>query len=177
MINDYEATKPMIADSIPAYDTTVPNDDVISKLNGLIQICKDGQDGFSVAAEGIDRSDLKTILFKFSQERAEFKGELQEQVRSLGGDPEKFGTFTGAVHRGWMDIKSAVTGKDEEAILNECERGEDIAKKAYIEAANFALPENVKETVTRQCKAVLAAHDRVKALLNVESHKVATPST
>ena len=34
--------------------TTINNDDVISTLNGLIEICKDGQDGFKDAAEGID---------------------------------------------------------------------------------------------------------------------------
>ena len=115
MNNDYEATKPMTTDAVPVYgDTpteTLSNDDVISKLNTLIEICKDGQDGFKTASEGIERSELKTTFYEFSQQRSEFSGVLQELVRSLGGDPEKSGSFSAAVHRGWIDIKSAVTGK------------------------------------------------------------------
>ncbi len=166
MINDNEGT---------LSNNTQTNEDTISTLNGLIQTCKDGQDGFKVAAEGIERSDLKTVFYEFSQQRAEFVGVLQELVRSIGGDPEKGGSLSAAVHRGWMDIKSLVTGKDEEAILNECERGEDYAKEAYAEALKTNLPANVREVVNQQAQTVLAAHNRVKALRNAESHKAATP--
>lgn len=166
MINDNEGT---------LSNKTQTNEDTISTLNGLIQTCKDGQDGFKVAAEGIERSDLKTVFYEFSQQRAEFVGVLQELVRSIGGDPEKGGSLSAAVHRGWMDIKSLVTGKDEEAILNECERGEDYAKEAYAEALKTGLPANVREVVNQQAQTVLAAHNRVKSLRNAESHKAATP--
>ena len=175
MINDYEATRPMTTDAVPAYDDTASNDDVISKLNGLIEICKDGQEGFKVAAEGIERSELKTVFYEFSQQRADFSGVLQELARSLGGDPEQSGSVSAAVHRGWMDIKSLVTGKNEEAILNECERGEDYAKEAYADALNFALPANIADVVGQQSHAVLAAHNRIKSLRNAEA-KTATPS-
>ncbi len=152
---------------------TVNNDDVISTLNGLIEICKDGQDGFKNAAEGIERSDLKKTFYEFSQQRSEFVGVLQQTVRSLGGDPEKTGSFSGAVHRGWIDLKSAITGKDEGAILNECERGEDYAKDAYTDALKTNLPANVADIVSQQSHAILAAHNRIKALRNQESAKTA----
>ena len=178
MINDYEATKPITTDAeVFAGDTPVEpmsNDDVISKLNGLIETCKDGQDGFKVAAEGIERSELKTVFYEFSQQRADFSGVLQELVRSLGGDPEQSGSMSAAVHRGWMDIKSLVTGKDEEAILNECERGEDYAKEAYADALKHALPANIADVVSQQSHVILAAHNRIKALRNAEA-KTATP--
>src|SRR4051794_5224301 len=103
------------------------NYDAISTLNTLIETCKDGQEGFKDAAEGVERSDLKTFFYEMSQQRAQFVGELQSLVRDLGGDPETSGSIAGAMHRGWINIKSAVTGKDEKAILNECERGEDTA--------------------------------------------------
>lgn len=177
MINDYEATAPTTTDAIPmASETeTASNSDFISTLNGLIETCKDGQDGFKVAAEGIERSELKTVFYEFSQQRAEFTGVLQELVRSLGGDPEKSGSFSAAVHRGWIDIKSIVTGKDEEAILNECERGEDHAKDAYADALKTTLPANIMDVVGQQSQAVLAAHNKIKSLRNAESYKTATP--
>ena len=177
MINDYEATQPKTVDAIPAYPDTTSNDEVISILNGLIETCKDGQDGFKTAAEGIERSELKTVFYEFSQQRSEFAGVLQELARTLGGDPESTGTLSAAVHRGWMNIKSLVTGKDEEAILNECERGEDHAKDAYAEALKTTLPANITGVLEQQSQTVLAAHNRIKELRNTVSHKVATPGT
>lgn len=175
MINDYEAINPMTTDAVLVSTQPESNDDVISTLNGLIETCKDGQNGFKTAAEGIERSELKTVFYEFSQQRSEFAGVLQELVRSLGGDPESTGTLSAAVHRGWMDIKSLVTGKDEEAILNECERGEDYAKDAYADALKSNLPANVADVLGQQSQAILAAHNRIKALRNAESQKVATP--
>src|SRR5688572_31469331 len=125
MINDYEATKPITVDATLGSAEPASNDEVISTLNGLIEICKDGQDGFKTAAEGVERSELKTLFYEFSQQRATFAGELQNEVRRLGGDPEKSGSVAASLHRGWIDIKSAVTGKDDNAVIAECERGED----------------------------------------------------
>jgi uncharacterized protein (TIGR02284 family) len=165
MINEYEGNKPMSSDA--TFDsTTASNDDVISTLNGLIETCKDGQNGFQEAAEGVERSDLKSLFYEFSQQRAQFAGELQSLVQSLGGDPENTGSMAAALHRGWINIKSAVTGKDEAAILNECERGEDSAKDTYKDALKQSLPANIMETVQTQYVAVQSAHDRVKALRN-----------
>src|SRR5881409_1158135 len=110
MINDYEATKPMTTDAEPVREGTMSNDDVVSTLNGLIETCKDGQEGFKQAAEGVERSDLKSLFFEFSQQRAHFAGELQSLVQTLGEDPAKSGSFAGSLHRGWINIKSAVTG-------------------------------------------------------------------
>jgi uncharacterized protein (TIGR02284 family) len=172
MINDYEATQPITTDA--HFGEPISNSDVISTLNGLIEICKDGQEGFKEAAEGIQRSDLKTVFYEFSQQRAEFVGVLQELVRSLGGDPEKGGSISGAIHRGWIDIKSLVTGKDEGAILNECERGEDFAKEAYLNALNTDLPANIRDIVEQQSQAILAAHNRTRALRNMESKTATT---
>lgn len=166
MINDYEATKPIVEDA--TYETTTPtalsNDDVISTLNGLIETNKDGQQGFADAAEGVEASDLKSVFYEAGQQRAHFAGELQNLVRELGGDPENSGSVAGAIHRGWINIKAAVTGKDEKAILNEAERGEDSAVKAYKDALAENLPANVQSVIQNQYTQVQATHDKVKAL-------------
>lgn len=140
------------------------NDNVISTLNNLIETCKDGQEGFQQAAEGVQNSDIKSIFYEYAQQRSQFAGELQSAVRELGGDPENAGSVSGALHRGWINIKSAVTGQDTQAILNEAERGEDAAKNAYQEALEEELPANVRSIVEKQAAAVQQAHDRVKSL-------------
>ena len=162
MINDYEATTPIApeADSRGEID----NDSIISALNGLIETCKDGQMGFKEASEGVERSDLKSFFSECSLQRSQFAGELQSLVRTLGGEPAESGSVAGSLHRGWINIKSAVTGKDEGAILNECERGEDSAKAQYKEALEGFLPDYMREVVQRHYEGVVAAHDKTKAL-------------
>ena len=163
MINDYEATTPMTSQS-ELNNGTATDDDVVSTLNELIETCKDGQEGFKQAAEGVERSDLKSLFFEFSQQRAHFAGELQGIVQKLGGDPETSGSTAGAMHRGWINLKSAITGKDEQAVLNECERGEDSARNTYKDALDDDLPTYIMDTVRNQYDSIVQAHDRVKAL-------------
>jgi uncharacterized protein (TIGR02284 family) len=140
------------------------NDEVISLINGLIEVCKDGQEGFKSAAEGIEDSDLKTLFYEYSQQRAQFAGDLQNEVLRLGGDPEKSGSVVGSMHRGWIDLKSAILGKDVKAILNECERGEDSAVSNYKDAMDNNLPANVANLILRQSYAIQQAHERVRNL-------------
>ena len=141
----------------------------ISTLNTLIETCKDGENGFNEAAQGVATADLKDVFMRYSQQRSQFAGELQDEVRKLGGDPETSGSIVASLHRGWIDIKSVVTGRDEAAILNECERGEDSAVQAYQNALKEALPSDVNSVVERQYTQVKEAHDRIKGLRNMSN--------
>ena len=175
MINDYEATRPMTTDAMPVSgEGTMDNDDVISTLNGLIETCKDGEEGFREAAAGVKNSEFKSLFADFSLQRSQFAGVLQELVRSLGGDPESEGSIAGAIHRGWIDLKTALTSNDEKAVLNECERGEDSAKNAYAEALEQALPANIRDILEQQSQSILAAHNRIKQLRDSEGHRSAS---
>lgn len=140
------------------------NEEVISTLNNLIETCRDGQNGFQTAAGGVESSDLKVLFHGYAQQRATFVGELQDEVRRLGGDPEDAGSVAASLHRGWINLKSAVTGKDDAAIITECERGEDSAVANYRDALGTDLPANVRSIVERQFGEVKEAHDRVRSL-------------
>ena len=113
---------------------TDTNKEVISVLNDLIEFSKDGEKGFKTCADDVKRTDLKTYFMQRSGDCASAAAELQQHVRSLGGDPETSTSIAGDMHRGWVNLKAMVTGKDDEAVLNEAERGEDHALKAYKEA-------------------------------------------
>lgn len=141
----------------------------ISTLNNLIQTCKDGENGFNEAAQGVSTADLKDLFMRYSQQRSQFAGELQDEVHKLGGDPQTSGSIAASLHRGWIDIKSAVTGQDEGAILSECERGEDSAVEAYQNALKEALPSDVNSVVERQYMQIKEAHDRIKGLRNMSN--------
>ena len=140
--------------------------DTISTLNKLIQTCKDGQEGFRQAAEAItDDEDLKGFLFSCSLQRSKFAGELQNEVINLGEpQPAEGSSVTSTLHRGWINLKSAITGQDNHAILAECERGEDSAVADYKKAIASDLSEPLSEIVNRQFQEVLATHNSVRGI-------------
>jgi len=139
-------------------------DDVASTLNQLIQTCKDGENGFHAAAAGVDDQNLQQLLESYSQQRSEFAAELQLEVERLAERPATQGHATAALHRSWMDIKSVVTGRDEGAIIAECERGEDMAVQAYEQALGSSLPQDLQALVERQFLKIREAHDQIRSL-------------
>jgi len=143
---------------------TLATGQIIKTLNSLIETCRDGEEGFRVAAEHVEDDHLKTLFENYCQQRAQLASELEHEVRRLGKHPENQGSTAGALHRGWINLKSAVTGRDDSAILAECEHGEDVAVEAYQEALSIALPAALKQIVSRQYSAIKAAHDRIREL-------------
>ena len=139
-------------------------DDTRSVLNDLIETSKDGEKGFTRCAEETTNPQLKSIFLEGAERCRTGARQLQERVVALGGKPETGGSALGAAHRGWVDLKSAVTGRDDKAILEECERGEDVAKARYAAALKKDLPADIRSLVEQQYKGVIANHDRVKAL-------------
>ncbi|CAE6812613.1 ferritin-like domain-containing protein [Paraburkholderia domus] len=137
---------------------------VVSVLNDLIETSKDGEKGFRKAAEDAHDAQLKAMFLSRAQDCARGARELQDVVQGLGGKPESGGSMSGALHRGWVDVKSAVTSRSDHEILAECEKGEDVAKKRYHDALEKGLPLDVRTIVERQYEGVLQNHDRVRDL-------------
>ncbi|HET8632917.1 MAG TPA: PA2169 family four-helix-bundle protein [Gemmatimonadales bacterium] len=144
--------------------TTTDTEHAVDVLNQLLETARDGEKGFNEAAESSDNPDLRATLQGFAAQRAAFVTELTQLIRSVGGDPHDTGHIAGAVHRGWMNVKEAFSKRDDKAILEECERGEDYAKKTFTEALDEPLPENVRTVVQRMASEVKMAHDRVRGL-------------
>jgi uncharacterized protein (TIGR02284 family) len=149
-------------------ETAMQNDNAISVLNNLIETCKDGELGFKTAAEGLKSADIKAEFLEYSRQRGEMARVLQNEVRHLGGDPEKSGSVSGSLHRGWLDIKSVITGKDDHAIVAEAERGEDVAKGVYEDALKETLPGTAQIIVQRQAAQVRQIHDAVREIRDRE---------
>lgn len=149
-------------------ELTEDRKEIVHTLNNLIETSKDGEAGFKVCAEDAKRPDLKQVFMERSRQCGSAAAELQRTVLELGGKPEDSTSVSGDLHRRWVDLKSLVTGKDAEAILNEAERGEDVAKKHYAEALHKDLPTDIRAMVQRQYEGVLRNHDQIRALRNVE---------
>ena len=139
--------------------------EIISTIDMLIETLKDGQEGFKQAAEAVKNGQLRAVFTEFSQQRARFAKELQSQAESLGDTrPEDSSSASGALHRAWIGLRSAISGGDEHAVLAECERGEDSAVDEYKKALEDDLSPSLREIVSRQYRDVQAAHDQIKNL-------------
>lgn len=138
--------------------------DVTSTLNDLIQIDRDGEEGFRTSAENVKDAELRALFQQYATQRAGFATELQSEVERLGEEATDRSDVRGALHRGWMNLRTAIQGDDDHAILAEAERGEDAAKEAYEDALNKPLPTDIKTLVERQYREVRQAHDHVRDL-------------
>lgn len=153
--NQYSAETAMTADR---------NDDAIDILNDLIEISHDGEYGFRECAEHVKSQDIKTLLNRRADDCRSAVAELQTLVRQCGGSPEEGGTTAGAMHRGWVSMRGTLTGYSDKAMLDECERGEDVALASYRKALKRELPASIKSAVERQAQGVQRNHDQIKAL-------------
>jgi uncharacterized protein (TIGR02284 family) len=140
------------------------NTAAISILNTLIETCEDGAQGFRTAADGLQNSSTRDLFRQYARERAGCANELRAEVRRLGGMPEEGGSVSGAVHRGWMNLKTAIAGKSDSGIIAEAERGEDVAVAAYRKALQSDLPAQLHQMIQQQFTQIKAAHDRVRQL-------------
>ncbi len=150
------------------------NKEIISMLEGLVEICKDGQQGYKNAADDIKDKELKKMLMDYSVQREKFIYELQRIMKSLGAQVEFSGpgTILGVLHRRWMDIKFGLAGNNAEAIFRECLRGENGALQRYREVLKSDLPADIKTVVNKQAEEIQEAYDNITRHLDAIEHRI-----
>ena len=142
------------------------NSDETTTLNTLIATLIDSVTGYEDAASNIDGSSRLQELFRErAGERRRIVEDLRTEVSRLGGKPEDDGSFLGKTHQRFLDLKAAVTGQDEKAIVNEVERGEDYLKEKFETALESgSLSGQSREVVESAYQSVRSGHDQVSAL-------------
>ncbi len=139
--------------------------DEISVLNTLIATTIDSINGYEESATNVDNERLRETFRKRANERQQVVQDLRSEVRRLGGEPEEGGTFLGKAHQRFEDLKAAVTGRDEKAIINEVERGEDYIKEKFEMALNSEhLTGESRAVLERAYQSVRSGHDEISRL-------------
>ena len=138
--------------------------ELIGTLKTLFENCKDAEEGYRMAARHADNADLKGLCARYAEQRAQYASALEAELTALDSHPQKMGTISGSLRQGWVSLKDAVTGGSDRAVIDECARGEDAARKAYEGALAKDLPARVRGLVESQLKGVREAHDRMRAL-------------
>ena len=137
----------------------------IDGLNKLLEINNDRTEGYETAAKETEDTELKSRFRMFASQSREFSSQLKSIIRDNSGTPVEGTTTSGKFYRAWMDIKSALSGKDKKAIASSCEFGEDVAKDTYKSVLEeYDLPQDVKTKIVDQQQQILAAHNSIKTL-------------
>ncbi len=140
------------------------NEDTIDNLSGLISISKDGERGYHEAAELVRNSQMSTIFNEYGKQRAHFARDLQTEVERLGGKPPDHGSVSAVLHRGWMDLKSVLSGGDAAAIIAACETAEESAVAAFERVVKTDISGHSRSLVEKQWHKLLEAHQHMLRL-------------
>ncbi|MBB5745012.1 PA2169 family four-helix-bundle protein [Brevundimonas variabilis] len=136
----------------------------IKVLNGLIETTLDSADGYREAAKETEDTRYKSVFEKRSFERQQVATDLQGSVRVLGGEPEDDGSILAKAHRAFLDVKHALL-RDEQAVVNSVENGEDHIKAKFERALEDSdVSATTKETIRRAYESVKSGHDQMRDL-------------
>src|SRR5687768_9209404 len=139
--------------------------DGTATLNTLIATLIDSVDGYQKAAADTTNTRFAEMFNARARDRQQHVTKLQAVVARLGGNPEDDGSTTAAMHRGWINLKEAVLGRDDEAIVKEVERGEDYLKNKFETALrNADLPAEARTALEDAMVSVREGHDEASAL-------------
>ena len=143
----------------------VEHNETITTLNTLIATTIDSVTGYEDSAKNIENERFREIFRGRADERQQVVEELRSEVRRLGGDPEESGSFLGKAHQRFEDLKAVVTGRDEQAIINEVERGEDYLKEKWQAALQSGNLNGESHDLVERCyQSVKAGHDQISQL-------------
>ena len=142
------------------------NEKTIEVLNDLIRINNDRVEGYEKAIKETkeEDTDLRNVFSSMVDESRNYKKELVDQVRRLGGDPASDTTASGKIYRVWMDMKATFTSKGRQSVLESCEFGEDAAQKAYEKALeqDSELPPDIRSVIQTEKASLRSSHDTIK---------------
>jgi uncharacterized protein (TIGR02284 family) len=139
--------------------------DDLTILKTLTSTLNDSINGYRESAEKVESPEFQRLFTEFAQQRERASAELKSEVRRLGGEPDDDGSTLGSLHQAWLDLKAAVTGRDDKAIINEVERGEDYLKEKF-EAAlgDDNLGPESRAVVERAYQSVREGHDMMSQI-------------
>lgn len=137
----------------------------ITTLNTLTATLIDSVKGYENSAKLIEGQQFAEMFRKRADERQQAVEQLRGEVRRLDGDPEDGGSFIGGVHQRFEDLKAAITGRDDQAVINEIERGEDYLKEKFETALDSdTLSSESRAIVEQAFQSVRAGHDQMSQL-------------
>lgn len=137
----------------------------LTTLETLLTTLNDSVNGYRDAAEHADSGQFKDLFQKIADDRGKGNESLRNRITALGGTPDSDGSIMGKTHQRFLDLKAAVTGRDDKAIVNEVERGEDYLKDKFETALkDVDLSPDGRSAVETAYQSVRSGHDQMRDL-------------
>lgn len=138
-------------------------DDQIDTLNSLLKTTIDSVDGYRNSAEELDSDRLRQAFQRNASERERVVESLRDEVRRMGGEPADSGSAMGQMHHVWEDLKGAINGHDEQAVIDQTESAEDYLKGQF-EHALDKLTGDPRQVVEQCYQQVRRGHDEISRM-------------
>ncbi|QWX85024.1 PA2169 family four-helix-bundle protein [Cellulophaga sp. HaHaR_3_176] len=142
--------------------------EIESKMNSIIQKNEDAIKGYEKAAENAKSVGLQSYFNSKILERRNFLVNLKSAAPALDLREGIEGSVTGAIHRTWMDVKTAFSSNDDEAVLEEAIRGDKAAIEEYNEVlADVHLPVEAASIIRQQRDWLMDDLKQIKSMEDV----------
>lgn len=138
-------------------------EDDAALISKLLKIAVDAQSGYETAAGDAKHAEHRNILHQYAQQRQSYAAELEQMLQASGHDIGKIGTLAGALHQGWINLRS-VTTQGDKAILQECERADELAIAAYHDVMHKTRNQPLVRILRRQVAGIQEAHTQLATL-------------
>lgn len=147
----------------------------LTVLKTLTDTLADSVNGYRDAAENVESAEFRQLFTQLGDDRNQALSDLRAEVVRLGGSTDGDGTTLGHLHQRWLDFKASLTGRDDKAVINEVERGEDYLKEKFESALSAdSLDVTARAPIERAYASVRQGHDRVRDLKHsLEGHSTA----
>ena len=142
-------------------------DELVAALNDLVELNKDSAKGFIRAKNDVTDEELTHLFDTLSRERTGMADDLQQAVQQLGSKPEEEGSAAGALERGWLNIKAAMTiehDKTDAIVVTDRAEHEAEVRASYMQLLDRSLPPPVARLLRRQAEQVKQAHQNLERL-------------
>jgi uncharacterized protein (TIGR02284 family) len=136
----------------------------LATLETLTTTLIDSVNGYRDAAQNAEGTRFQEIFRRNADERSRVAEELRAEISRLGGNAPDDGSFLGATHQRFLDLKAAITGRDDQAIVNEVERGEDYLKEKFEAALKADIDPTARAVIERAYQSVRQGHDQISSL-------------
>lgn len=141
------------------------DNDGVTVLKTVTDTLADSVNGYREAAQNVDADQFRQMFTQLADERSQVLSDLQSRLETLGGSADRDGTTLGHIHQSWLDLKASITGRDDKAVINEVERGEDYLKDKFEAALKLdSLDPEVRTAIEGAYGSVRQGHDRVRDL-------------
>ena len=110
-------------------------------LNHVIELCQDGYDFYSRAAERVEDAALSAHFKKMALVRSDIIAELKPVVEQSGASAAATGTVGGTLHRLLADFKARISKDETEVFLVQLEESENAVYSMIEDILADPLPE------------------------------------